>query len=45
MAKEIRDDLLNAPEQLAERLIVARLIAQAIDIAEGELDKTKKEPT
>lgn len=40
MAKEIRDDLLNAPEQLAERLIVARLIAQAKDIAE-----VKKEPT
>jgi len=41
----IRDELLNAPEQLAERLIVARLIAQAKDIAEGELDKTTKEGT
>lgn len=45
VAKEIREELLKVPEQLAERLIVARLIAQAKDIAEGELDKSKKEAT
>ena len=35
----IVDELLGVPHELAERLIVARLIAQAKDIAEGELAK------
>lgn len=37
--EKIKKELQSVSEQLAERLIVARLIAQAKDIAEGELKK------
>lgn len=43
--EDILRELLDIPHELAERLIVARLIAHAKSIAEGELPKPKKEGT
>ncbi|HRI65289.1 MAG TPA: type III-B CRISPR-associated protein Cas10/Cmr2 [Polyangium sp.] len=42
---QILGELLDVPHELAERLIVARLIAHAKNIAEGDLLKPKKEGT
>lgn len=40
--EKVIERLLATPKQLAERLIVARIVAQAKDIAEGKLPKPKR---
>ncbi len=43
MDQPIREQLLNVPEKLAERLLIARIIADAKDIAEGEVKPRKQD--